>query len=82
MPISNVLSSTFRQGGFMLTIGKISQKATAFFKPVKRNVSAHVYSYYSRMVIAMCVSHACTIDCLVKVMRKLTVVQGIFRTFV
>jgi len=72
MPISIVTSSTFRQGGFMLTIGKIPQKATVFFKPTKRSVSAHVYSYYCRLVLAMCISHGSTIERLVKCLRNTT----------
>ena len=72
MPISIVTSSTFKHGGFMLTIGKIPQKATAFFKPIKHSVSAHVYAYYCRLVVAMCVSHGSTIERLVKIMRHAT----------
>ncbi len=72
MPISIVPSNTFKQGGFMLTIGKIPQKATAFFKPTKRSVSAHVYAYYTRLVMAICVSHKATLDQLVKLLRNST----------
>ena len=72
MPISIVLSNTSKHGGFMLTIGKIPQKATAFFKPIKRRVTAHVYSYYCPLVIAICISHGATIDRLVKLLRNTT----------
>ena len=56
----------------MITIGKIPQKVKTFFKPTKNNVSAHVYSYYCNLVIALCVSHSSTIDKLVKLLRGST----------
>jgi SRSO17 transposase len=71
-PISIVSSNTSKHGGFMLTIGKIPQKATAFFRPIKRRVTAHVYSYYCPLVIAICISHRTTIDRLVKLLRNST----------
>ena len=72
MPISIVSSNTLKHGGFMLTIGKIPQKATAFFRPIKRSVTAHIYSYYCPLVIAICISHKTTIDRLVKLLRNTT----------
>ena len=72
MPISIVPSNTFKHGGFMLTIGKIPRKATAFFRPIKRSVTAHIYSYYCPLVIAICISHRTTIDRLVKLLRNTT----------
>lgn len=56
----------------MITIGKIPQKVKTFFKPTKNNVSAHVYSYYCNLVIAICISHGSTIDRLVKLLRNST----------
>ena len=56
----------------MLTIGKIPQKVKTFFRPTKSLVSAHVYSYYCNMVIAICISHGSTIDRLVKLLRNAT----------
>ena len=44
MPISIVVSNTYKHGGCMITIGKIPQKVNAFFKPIQKQVSAHVYS--------------------------------------
>jgi len=72
MPISIVTSSTYKHGGFMITVSKIPQKVNPFFKPIKRNFSAHVYSYYAGLVTAMCISHAHTIDRLVKLLRNTT----------
>ena len=72
MPISIVSSNTLRHGGFMLTIGKIPKKATAFFKPAKHRVTAHVYSYFCPLVIAICISRKTTIDRLVKLLRNTT----------
>jgi len=56
----------------MITIGKIPQKVNTFFKPLKNNVSAHVYGYYCRLVMAICISHRSTIDRLVKLLRDRT----------
>ena len=56
----------------MVTIGKIPQKVKTFFKPTKNNVSAHVYSYYCNLVLAICISHGSTIDRLVKLLRNTT----------
>ena len=54
----------------MITIGKIPQKVKPFFKPIKNTVSAHVYSYYCNLVLAMCLSHGSTLDRLVKLWRN------------
>jgi len=70
VPISIVTSSTYKHGGCMITIGKIPQKVKTFFQPVKNNVSAHVYSYYCNLVIAICISHGSTIERLVKLLRN------------
>jgi hypothetical protein len=64
------MSNTSKHGGFMLTIGKIPHKTTTFFKPIKRRVTAHVYSYYCSLVIAICISHKTTLDRLVKLLRN------------
>jgi SRSO17 transposase len=56
----------------MITIGKIPKKLQSFFKPVKRQVSEHVYSYFWSMVLSICISHGCTIDRLVKSLRNTT----------
>ena len=56
----------------MITIGKISKKLQSFFKPVKKQVSEHVYGYFWSMVLSICISHGCTIDRLVKLLRNST----------
>ena len=56
----------------MTTIGKIPQKVKSFFKPTKNNVSAHVYSYYCNLVVAICISHGSTIERLVNLLRTST----------
>ncbi len=71
-PINVVQTNIYWQGGLMLTIGKIPQKVKTFFRPTKSLVSAHVYSYYCNMVIAICISHGSTIDRLVKLLRNAT----------
>ncbi len=71
-PINVVQTNIYWQGGLMLTIGKIPQKVKTFFWPTKNTVSAHVYSYYCNMVIAICISHGSTIDRLVKLLRNAT----------
>jgi len=53
----------------MITIGKIPQKVNLFFKPIQTTVSAHVYAYYCSLVVAMCISHASTIERLVELLR-------------
>jgi len=56
----------------MITIGKIPKKLQGFFKPVKKQVSEHVYGYFWSMVLSMCISHGSTIDKLVKLLRNST----------
>jgi SRSO17 transposase len=56
----------------MITIGKIPRKLQSFFKPVKKQVSGHVYGYFWSMVLAICISHGSTIDRLVKSLRNST----------
>ncbi|MFH1614900.1 MAG: transposase [Planctomycetota bacterium] len=56
----------------MITIGKIPNKLQSFFRPVKRQVSEHVYSYFWSMVMSICISHSSTIDRLVKSLRNST----------
>ncbi|RLB23421.1 MAG: hypothetical protein DRG71_06070 [Deltaproteobacteria bacterium] len=72
LPISIVNAITYKQGSYMITIGKIPKKLQSFFKPVKKQVSEHVYSYFWSMVVSICISHGCTIDRLVKSLRDST----------
>jgi len=70
MPISIVTSSTYSYGGCMITIGTMPQKIKRFFKPVKNQVSEHVFGYFWSMVLALCLGHVSTIDRLVKLLRN------------
>jgi len=72
MPISVVLTNTYKQGGCMLTIGKIPQKVKSFFNPIKNNFSGHIYKYYATMVLAICIGHSSTIKRLVDLLRDST----------
>ena len=72
LPISIVETITYMQGSCMITIGKIPKKLQSFFKPVKRQTSEHVYSYFWSMVLSICISHGSTIDRLVKSLRNAT----------
>ena len=72
LPISIVKAITYTQGSCMITIGKIPQKLQHFFRPVKKQVSEHVYSYIWSMAVSICISHGCTIDRLVKSLRNTT----------
>jgi len=72
MPISILEVDTYKHGGCMITIGKIPKKLQRFFSPVKKQVSAHVYSYFWSMILSICISHGCTIDRLVKSLRNST----------
>ena len=56
----------------MITIGKIPKKLQSFFRPVKKQASKHVYSYFWSMVLSICISHGSTIDKLVKLLRNST----------
>jgi SRSO17 transposase len=72
MPISILKTGTYKYGGCMITIGKIPTKLQSFFRPVKKQVSEHVYSYFWSMVLSICISHGSTIDRLVKLLRNST----------
>ena len=56
----------------MITIGKVPQKLQRFFKPVKKQVSEHVYGYFWSIVLSMCISHGSTIERLVRLLRNAT----------
>ena len=70
--ITLVLASNYHKRGHMITIGKIPKKLQSFFKPVKKQVSQHVYGYFWSMVLSMCISNGSTIDKLVKLLRNST----------
>ena len=72
LPISIVHTIAYMQGSCMITIGKIPRKLQSFFKPVKRQISEHVHSYFWSMVLSICISHGSTIDKLVKSLRNST----------
>jgi SRSO17 transposase len=72
LPISIVKAITYIQGSCMITIGKIPGKLQQFFRPVKKQVSEHVYSYFWSMILSICISHGCTIERLVKALRNTT----------
>jgi len=70
MPISILIIGTYKYGGCMITIGKIPRKLQSFFKPVKRQISEHVHSYFWSMVLSICISHGSTVDRIVKSLRR------------
>jgi SRSO17 transposase len=72
LPISIVQTTTYMQGSCMITIGKIPKKLQCFFRPVKKQVSEHVYGYFWSLVLSICISHGSTIDRLVKSLRNRT----------
>jgi SRSO17 transposase len=72
LPISILITATYKHGGCMITIGKIPKKLQSFFRPVKKQVSEHVYNYFWSMVLSICISHGSTIDRLVKSLRDST----------
>jgi len=72
LPISILIKGAYKQGSCMITIGKIPKKLQSFFRPVKKQVSEHVYDYFWSMVLAICISHGSTIDRLVKLLRNST----------
>jgi len=54
----------------MITIGTMPQKIKRFFKPVKNQVSEHVFGYFWSMVLAICIGRVSTIDRLVRLLRN------------
>ena len=72
LPISIVKAIAYKRGSCMITIGKIPKKLQSFFKPVKKQVSEHVYGYFWSMVLSICISHGSTIEKLVKLLRNST----------
>ncbi len=72
LPISIVNAITYKRASCMITIGKIPRKLQNFFKPVKKQVSEHVYSYFWSMVLSICISNGSTIDRIVKALRGTT----------
>jgi SRSO17 transposase len=72
LPINILTKSTYKQGSCMITIVKIPKKVKSFFKPIKKQVSEHVYDYFWSMVLAMCISHGTTIEKLVKLLHNST----------
>jgi hypothetical protein len=70
--ITLVSANSYHKRGHMITIGKIPKKLQSFFKPVKKQVSQHVYGYFWSMVLSMCISNGSTIDKLVKLLRNST----------
>jgi SRSO17 transposase len=70
--ITLVSANSYHKRGHMITIGKIPKKLQGFFKPVKKQVSEHVYGYFWSMVLSMCISHGSTIEKLVKLLRNST----------
>jgi SRSO17 transposase len=72
LPISILKTVTYKHGGCMITIGKIPKKLQGFFKPVKEQISGHVYNYFWSMLVSICISHCSTIDRLVKLLRNTT----------
>jgi len=72
LPISIVKAITYKRGSCMITIGKNPKKLQSFFKPVKKQVSEHVYGYFWSMVLSICISHGSTIEKLVKLLRNST----------
>ena len=72
LPIRIVQTTTYMQGSCMTTIGKIPKKVKSFFKPIKKQISEHVYNYFWSFVLSICISNGCTIDRLVKSLRNTT----------
>jgi len=70
--ITLVWANSYHKRGHMITIGKIPKKLQSFFKPVKKQVSKHVYGYFWSMVLSICISDGSTIDKLVKLLRNST----------
>ena len=70
LTISIVETTAYQQGGCMITIGKIPKKVQTFFKPTRNALSAHVYTHYCNLVMAICISHGSTIKRLVNLLAS------------
>lgn len=71
-PIRVVQTITYRQRGLMITIGRIPKKLEKFFKPIKREVSSHVFKYFWGLTLGICIGHGSTIERLVNLLRNPT----------
>ena len=72
MTIRVVVTNNYRQGGLMITIGKIPKKLHSFFKPVSHHFAARAQQHFWTLVLAITVTHSATIDRLSKALRGST----------
>jgi hypothetical protein len=56
----------------MITIGKIPQKLQRFFRPLKNSFSIRAWEHFWPLVLAITISHGCTIERLAKALRGST----------
>jgi SRSO17 transposase len=56
----------------MITIGKIPQKLQRFFRPLKNSFSQRAWGHFWSLVLAITISHGCTIERLAKALRGST----------
>ena len=56
----------------MITIGKIPRKLQRFFRPLKNSFSQRAWEHFWPLVLAITISHGCTIERLAKVLRGST----------
>ena len=53
LPINIVITRTYKQGGFMITIGKIPGKLQSFFKPVKAHIAQRAWEHFWALIMAI-----------------------------
>jgi len=72
LTIIPVVTRTYRRSGHMFTIGKIPKKLQGFFKPLKAHFTQRAWQHFWALVLAITISHGCTIERLAKALRGST----------
>jgi hypothetical protein len=63
---------SYRRRGRMITIGKIPKKLQRFFRPLKSSFTQRAWGHFWPLVLAITISHGCTIERLAKALRGST----------
>ena len=65
-------TTSYRRRGRMVTIGKIPRKLQRFFTPLKNHFNQRAWGHFWPLVLAITISHGCTIERLAKALRGST----------
>ena len=72
LSITVVRATRYLRNRLMITIGKIPRKTKVFFTTVKNEFSGPAYKHFCGLVMAITISHCCTIERLAKLLRGST----------